>query len=45
VAYSAAAVAEHDVFFDASEVVPGSTLELLLRELREAKEARDQTNR
>lgn len=34
-----------DVFYDANEVVPGSTLELLLRELREAREARDTTNR
>jgi hypothetical protein len=34
-----------DVFFDANEVVPGSTLDLLLRELREAREARDTTNR
>lgn len=34
-----------DVFYDADEVVPGSTLDLLMRELREAKEAREQTNR
>jgi hypothetical protein len=34
-----------DVFYDANEVVPGSTLDLLLRELREAREARDTTNR
>jgi hypothetical protein len=54
VAYRAAAAAAAvvpqqqqpvDVFYDADEVVPGSTLDLLMRELREAKEAREQTNR
>lgn len=45
VAYRAAAVAEPDVFYDANEVVPGSTLDLLMRELREAKEAQEQTHR
>jgi hypothetical protein len=44
-AVAAAAAGELDMFYDANEAVPGSTLELLLRELREAREARATTHR